>query len=245
MLRGWSTASMPDMLGAMSDITRSTFSAPTRRRTCARTAASRKSPCTKSTPGMASMGNMSVATMRLLPPTMRAAYWLQPPGAAPKSTRRIPGRSSRSRSWICWSLNTARERHPAAGARFTNSSLACSASQRALLFERLGILGSDYNGAVALCEKQKKHLRRLAHPMSPIVMLGNAGLTEGVINELDRALNDHELVKVAARVGDRVSRDTALGDLALRTSSEIVQRIGHVGVFYRRRAELPKILIPD
>jgi len=76
-------------------------------------------------------------------------------------------------------------------------------------------------------------------------MLGNAGLTDGVVNELDRALNDHELVKVAARVGDRVSRDTALGDLAVRTSSEIVQRIGHVGVFYRRRAELPKILIPD
>ena len=76
-------------------------------------------------------------------------------------------------------------------------------------------------------------------------MLGNAGLTEGVINELERALNDHELVKVAARVGDRVARDTALGDLAVRTSSEIVQRIGHVGVFYRRRAELPKILIPD
>lgn len=81
--------------------------------------------------------------------------------------------------------------------------------------------------------------------MSPIVMLGNAGLTEGIIKELDRALNDHELVKVAARVGDRVARDAALGDLALRTSSEIVQRIGHVGVFYRRRAELPKILIPD
>jgi RNA-binding protein len=98
---------------------------------------------------------------------------------------------------------------------------------------------------VALSEKQKKHLRRLAHPMSPIVMLGNAGLTEGIIKELDRALNDHELVKVAARVGDRLARDAALGDLALRTSSEIVQRIGHVGVFYRRRAELPKILIPD
>ena len=96
-----------------------------------------------------------------------------------------------------------------------------------------------------MSEKQKKHLRRLAHPMSPIVMVGNAGLTEGIIKELDRALNDHELVKVAARVGDRVARAAALGDLALRTSSEIVQRIGHVGVFYRRRAELPKILIPD
>jgi len=76
-------------------------------------------------------------------------------------------------------------------------------------------------------------------------MLGNAGLTDGVVNELNRALNDHELVKVAARVGDRVARDTALGHLALRTSSELVQRIGHIGVFYRRRAELPKILIPD
>jgi RNA-binding protein len=98
---------------------------------------------------------------------------------------------------------------------------------------------------MALTEKQKKHLRRLAHPMSPIVMLGNAGLTEGVISELDRALNDHELVKVAARVGERRSRDAALGDLAVRTASEIVQRVGHVGVFYRRRKDLPKILIPD
>ena len=81
--------------------------------------------------------------------------------------------------------------------------------------------------------------------MSPVVMLGNAGLTEGVVNELDRALTDHELVKVAARVGARSARDAALETLATRTSAELVQRVGHVGVFYRRRASLPKILIPD
>jgi RNA-binding protein len=98
---------------------------------------------------------------------------------------------------------------------------------------------------MALSEKQKKHLRRLAHPLSPIVMLGNAGLTDGVVKELDRALHDHELVKVSARVGERTARDAALDDLASQTSSEIVQRIGNVGVFYRRRKELPKILIPD
>jgi RNA-binding protein len=98
---------------------------------------------------------------------------------------------------------------------------------------------------MALSEKQKKYLRRLAHPMNPIVMLGNAGLTEGIVNELDRALTDHELVKVAARVGARDARDTALSTLASRTSAELVQRVGHVGVFYRRRANLPKILIPD
>jgi RNA-binding protein len=98
---------------------------------------------------------------------------------------------------------------------------------------------------MALSEKQKKHLRRLAHPMHPIVMLGNAGLTDGVVNELERALTDHELVKVGARVGDRDARDEALGILATRTSSEIVQRIGNVGVFYRRSKTLPKIVIPD
>jgi RNA-binding protein len=98
---------------------------------------------------------------------------------------------------------------------------------------------------MALTEKQKKHLRRLAHPMNPIVMLGNAGLTDGVAAELDRALTDHELVKVSARVEDRDARNDALATLASRTASELVQRIGHVGVFYRRRKELPKILLPD
>jgi RNA-binding protein len=81
--------------------------------------------------------------------------------------------------------------------------------------------------------------------MNPIVMLGNAGLTQGVIDELDRALTDHELVKVSARVGEREARNAALDTLAGRTRAELVQRIGHVGVFYRRRDTLPKILIPD
>jgi RNA-binding protein len=98
---------------------------------------------------------------------------------------------------------------------------------------------------MALSEKQKKHLRRLAHPMHPLVMLGNAGLTDGVVNELERALSDHELVKVAARVGDRDARDEALAALAARTQAELVQRIGNVGVFYRRGKSLPKIVIPD
>ena len=98
---------------------------------------------------------------------------------------------------------------------------------------------------MALTEKQKKHLRRLAHPMSPVVMLGNAGLTDGVVNELDRALADHELVKVTARLGERDERNAALAMLASRTRAELVQRVGHVGVFYRPRKDLPKILIPD
>jgi RNA-binding protein YhbY len=50
---------------------------------------------------------------------------------------------------------------------------------------------------------------------------------------------------VAARVGDRDARDAALAALAARTTSELVQRVGHTGVFYRRGKDLPKILLPD
>jgi RNA-binding protein len=98
---------------------------------------------------------------------------------------------------------------------------------------------------MALSEKQKKHLRRLAHSRTPIVMLGNAGLTEAVVKELDRALADHELVKVSARIGERGARNAALEILAARTSSLLVQRVGNVGLFYRRRKDLAKILLPD
>ncbi len=76
-------------------------------------------------------------------------------------------------------------------------------------------------------------------------MLGNAGLTDGVVAELDRALTDHELVKVSARVGDREARNQALEALCSRTGAEIVQRVGNVGVFYRRHTPVPKIIIPD
>jgi RNA-binding protein len=96
-----------------------------------------------------------------------------------------------------------------------------------------------------LSEKQRKHLRRLAHPLHPIVMLGNAGLTDGVVAELDRALTDHELVKVSARIGGRSERDASLDELARRTSALLVQRVGHVGVFYRRSEGLARILVPD
>ena len=96
-----------------------------------------------------------------------------------------------------------------------------------------------------LTEKQKKHLRGLGHPLHPIVTLGQAGLTDAVVQELERALTDHELVKVRARAGDRDARDEMLDTLAARTRSSIVQRIGNVALFYRPDAQLPKIVLPD
>jgi RNA-binding protein len=96
-----------------------------------------------------------------------------------------------------------------------------------------------------LNERQKKHLRRLGHALHPIVNLGNSGLTDAVAAEMERALVDHELVKVRARVGEREIRDAALDELATRTRSTVVQRIGNVALYFRPNPKLSKIVIPD
>ncbi len=100
-------------------------------------------------------------------------------------------------------------------------------------------------GDLNLTEKQRKHLRGLAHPLKPIIRLGGSGLTDAVTKEADRALHDHELIKVKAPGGDREARDAVFTDLAQRTASALVYRIGNVAILYRPRKELPKILIPD
>jgi len=99
--------------------------------------------------------------------------------------------------------------------------------------------------APELTERQRRHLRGLAHELKPIVRLGNAGLTDAVTTETVRALQDHELVKVKAPGGDREARDAIFVELAQRTSSALVHRIGNVAVLYRPNATLPRILIPD
>ena len=96
-----------------------------------------------------------------------------------------------------------------------------------------------------LNEAQRKYLRRLGHDRKPIVLIGHGGATPNVTAELDRALDDHELVKVKARLGDRDARDAALAELAVRTRATLVQRIGNVALFYRRHPQKPGIVLPD
>lgn len=97
---------------------------------------------------------------------------------------------------------------------------------------------------MALSEKQRKHLRGLAHALKPVVAIGNSGLTDSVVTETMRALSDHELIKVRVAGMERTARDEALALLAKRTKSEQVTRIGHVAVLYRRNMEKTRILLP-
>ena len=83
-----------------------------------------------------------------------------------------------------------------------------------------------------ISDKQRRYLKGLAHPLKPVILIGNSGLTEAVVAETVRALHDHELIKV------RMSG-------AERTGSALVGRIGHVATLYRPRRDLPKIVLPD
>ena len=99
--------------------------------------------------------------------------------------------------------------------------------------------------APRLSERQKRHLRGLAHALGPIVRIGQAGASAAVVSELARALHDHELVKVKVPGGDREGRAQLIAQLAEGSGSALVQRIGNVALFYRPRADSPRILIPE
>lgn len=95
-----------------------------------------------------------------------------------------------------------------------------------------------------LTEKQRRHLKGLAHPLKPVILMGNAGLTDAVVAATVEALAAHELIKVRLPGMDREERDAALALLAERTTSVMVTRIGHVAVLFRRNPEVPRITLP-
>src|SRR5690606_39152585 len=80
----------------------------------------------------------------------------------------------------------------------------------------------------------KKHLRTLGHGLNPIVTVASKGLTDGVIAEIDRALTDHELIKVRLTVGDRELKKRLIGEICQSLRAEEVQVIGHVLLLFRK-----------
>jgi RNA-binding protein len=81
-----------------------------------------------------------------------------------------------------------------------------------------------------------KQLRAIGHKLKPVVTVAGKGLTEGVVSELDRALTDHELIKVKLAVGSRETRAEITRAVSAQTGAEIVQSIGNVILLLRRSA---------
>lgn len=95
-----------------------------------------------------------------------------------------------------------------------------------------------------LTESQKKFLRGLGHQLKPVVLIGDAGLTDAVLNEFVSTIDHHELIKVRIRVGDRDARDAIIEELCRKGAAELVTRIGNVALVYRRNHDKPRIPLP-
>jgi RNA-binding protein len=81
-----------------------------------------------------------------------------------------------------------------------------------------------------------KQLRAIGHKLNPVVTIAGNGLTENVLAELERALGDHELIKVKLAVGSRETRSAVAQEICDRSGAELVQSIGNVIVILRRSA---------
>ncbi len=92
--------------------------------------------------------------------------------------------------------------------------------------------------SVTLSNAEKKHYRSIGHPLSPVVTIAGDGLSDGVLAELDRALNDHELIKVKVAIADRDSRAAVIDEICRITQAVDVQQIGKV-VLLLREAKKP------
>ncbi|ORU92809.1 MAG: RNA-binding protein [Cycloclasticus sp. symbiont of Poecilosclerida sp. N] len=80
---------------------------------------------------------------------------------------------------------------------------------------------------------QKKKLKFHAHRLKPVVRVGQSGLTSTVLDEIELAIEHHELIKVKVSAADRDDKKLIIQRIAEQTSSEIVQTIGFTAVFYR------------
>ena len=93
---------------------------------------------------------------------------------------------------------------------------------------------------IPLSSKRRSELRAQAHALSPKVLIGDKGLTDEVIAEIDRSLKAHELIKVRAAAAAREQRDIWLETICERLQAHPVQQIGKIFVLYREKPDEPR-----
>jgi RNA-binding protein len=93
-----------------------------------------------------------------------------------------------------------------------------------------------------LSSRQRSHLKALAHDKKPVILMGHKGLTDAVVKETDAALLAHELIKV--KLADDTQLDAHANEIAARTESDLVTRVGKVAILYRAHPDEPRIRLP-
>ena len=90
---------------------------------------------------------------------------------------------------------------------------------------------------------QRRHLRGLAQPRRPVVLVGSAGVTPGVVAAVSAALLEHELLKV--RFHEPEDKHAAAEALAEACDAHLCGLVGHTVILYRRHPEKPRIVLPQ
>lgn len=85
--------------------------------------------------------------------------------------------------------------------------------------------------------EQRKSFRRIGHRLKPIVQIAGDGLSEPVMKELERALLDHELIKVQVLASTRDEKKQKIEQICDTTGAELVQQIGHIALIYRHNPQ--------
>lgn len=85
----------------------------------------------------------------------------------------------------------------------------------------------------ALSSRERQHLKALGHSLNPVVTVAGNGLSDTVLAEVERALRDHELIKVKFAIADRETKRALVAELCQRCHCALVQQIGHLALVYR------------
>lgn len=96
---------------------------------------------------------------------------------------------------------------------------------------------------LTLSVSQRRDLKARAHPLNPTVMIGSAGLTPAVLEEIARSLKSHELIKIRAMIDDREARAAMLQEICSVLNAGAVQHIGKILVVYQPQ-ETPLLSMP-
>jgi len=88
-----------------------------------------------------------------------------------------------------------------------------------------------------LSNNQKKYLRGIAHGLNPMIMIGSNGVTESLMEELEKTLAHHEILKVKMAISDRDDRKKVVQYILDETGALLVQVIGKICVIYRQSEE--------
>lgn len=88
-----------------------------------------------------------------------------------------------------------------------------------------------------LTSKQRIHLRSLAHDLDPTTNIGKNGITDEVIVHINKALSEHELIKVKFQAM-KDEKEGLTASISERTGAELVEIIGHIAIFYRQNGDV-------